>query len=151
MNKKLDIKEVLNNIDNNNVFYYKNLSEEERKSISPWVLMRYISSSSKYPEHYICYVNELVNKDFSSISKHQELQWMLLCMCGIGKKEFHPWIAPPKGIKKDKIEEFITKIYPHMKKQDIEIYKSINTVEDLILLAKNHGFSDQEITDIFGK
>src|ERR1700756_3326032 len=92
--------------------FYANLSDEHKKEISLWLLMRYMSSSQNNTEYHLMMVNDMVNHNFSSLSKHPELQWKLLAMCGTKRKQFHPWIAPPKGIKKNKLEEAILQFRP---------------------------------------
>jgi hypothetical protein len=90
--KLLDIKDVLSNLDCNNYEYYNNLSDDEKKEISSFVLMRFLSSSSgNYPEHYLLCVNDIVNYNFSILNKHPNLMWMSLALCGIGSKQYHPW------------------------------------------------------------
>ena len=58
---------------------------------------------------YIFMVNELFNKNFYDLTKHPELQWLLLSVCGSGKVEFY--IKPAKK-KKNKTENFIATITP---------------------------------------
>jgi len=143
---KLDLKQVLQKADCNDYGFYSKLEADEKKEISPWVLMRFMSScSGVYPEHYLLCVNDIVNCDFNTLSKHKELQWKLLSVCGVGNKQYHPWIAPGKGQKKNKIELFVLELYPHFKNDDIELFLLKHTVDDLILLAKQHGYSDDEI------
>ena len=55
------------------------------------------------------------------VSKHPELQWLLLSACGVGKIQFHPYLKPPNARKKkDKISNFLSDIYPHIKNDEIE-------------------------------
>ena len=92
-----------------------------------------------------------VNK-FIDVSKHPELQWLLMTAAGSGKVEFHPYIKPPNSKKKkDKVSEFVYSIYPNFKRDDIELFLLLNTREDLKELAKDHGYDDKTIADIFGK
>ena len=65
--------------------FYTNLNDEQRKAISLWVLMRWMSSSRGDAEQHLTLVNDVVNVDFSVISKHPELQWKLLALCGTSK------------------------------------------------------------------
>ena len=96
--------------------------------------------------------NELVNKDFMEVSKHPELQWLLLSACGVGKIQFHPYLKPPNARKKkDKISNFLSDIYPHIKNDEIELMLQINSKEQLKELAVAHGYDDKSIRDIFGK
>jgi len=158
MSKKpplIPIKEVLQAVDKKDRKWYASLSEERKKAFSPWMIQRYVSScqgSRKKQFHYIYFTNLLVNKNFMDISKHPELQWLLLTATGTGKVEFHPYIKPPNSRKKkDKISEFLCTIYPDLKSDEVELMLKINSIDDLIDLAKKYGYDDKEIKDIFRK
>jgi hypothetical protein len=94
-------------------------------------------------------VNDLVNHNFNVVSKHPELQWKLLSMCGTGKKQYHPWIAPPKGIKKNKIEEALVTHFPLLKDEDLEMLLNLNTQDDLEKFFKDNGYDDKTIKELF--
>ena len=86
------------------------------------------------------------------VSKHPELQWLLLSACGAGKVQFHPYVKPPNARKKkNKIFEFVSDLNPHMKAEDINLLIEFNTKEELKELAEAHGYDDKAINDIFGK
>jgi hypothetical protein len=145
----LTLKMELPAMDFCNKYFYRNLSAEHKKEISLWVLMRYMSSSQNHAEHHLMMVNDLVNNEFNSLKKHPELQWMLLSLCGTGREQFHPWIPPPKGIKKDRIEEALIQIYPLLKSDDIELLLKLNSKEELVELFKDNGLDDKTIKEIF--
>jgi hypothetical protein len=117
------------------------------------MMMRYASSvQGKDAAHYIYMTNELVNRDYSEVSKHPELQWLLLSACGVGKVQFHPYLKPPNAKKKkDKVSEFIYSIFPHMKGEEVDLLKQINSKDELKEYARSHGYDDKTIKDIFGK
>jgi hypothetical protein len=135
-------------IDNGDKKYYSTLSPEQKKDLSMWVMMRAVSSSKTHGEHFLMLVNELVNENFSVLSKHQELQWKLLCLCGIGK-QYHPWIAPPKKGKKDRIEEILIGLHPLLKSDDLDLLRSVNTNDELKSYFKDAGISDEDIKEAF--
>jgi len=136
-------------MDLGNKNFYRDLSDEHKKEIGIWVLMRFMSSSQNNAEHHIMMVNDLVNHNFNNLSKHPELQWKLLALCGTGKKQFHPWIAPPKGIKKNKVEAAILEHYPLLRDDELEMLLRINTQEDLEEFFKDNGYDDKTIKELF--
>lgn len=150
---QIPLKEIMAAIDKKDRNFYNNLSDEQKKAFSAWMMMRYCSSvQGRDAANYIYMTNELVNYQFSEVSKHPELQWLLLSACGIGKIQFHPYLKPPNSRKKkNKIFEFIYNIYPHMKAEDINNMIDINTKEELTEFAIAHGYDDKTIKDIFGK
>ena len=129
---QIPLKEIMAAIDKKDRNFYNNLSDEQKKAFSAWMMMRYCSSvQGRDAANYIYMTNELVNYQFSEVSKHPELQWLLLSACGIGKIQFHPYLKPPNSRKKkNKIFEFIYNIYPHMKAEDINNMIDINTKEE---------------------
>ena len=150
---QIPLKEIMAAIDKKDRNFYNNLSDEQKKAFSAWMMMRYCSSvQGRDAANYIYMTNELVNYQFSEVSKHPELQWLLLSACGVGKIQFHPYLKPPNSRKKkNKIFEFIYSIYPHMKAEDINNMIDINTKEELTEFAVAHGYDDKKIKDIFGK
>ncbi len=150
---QIPLKEIMAAIDKKDRNFYNNLSDEQKKAFSAWMMMRYCSSvQGRDAANYIYMTNELVNYQFSEVSKHPELQWLLLSACGVGKIQFHPYLKPPNARKKkNKVFEFIYSLFPHMKTEDINNLIDINTKEELKDLAKSNGYDDKSITEIFGK
>ena len=150
---QIPLKEIMAAIDKKDRNFYNNLSDEQKKAFSAWMMMRYCSSvQGRDAANYIYMTNELVNYQFSEVSKHPELQWLLLSACGVGKIQFHPYLKPPNARKKkNKVFEFIYSLFPHMKTEDINNLIDINTIEELKDLAKSNGYDDKSITEIFGK
>jgi len=136
-------------MDYRNKDFYKNLSEEHKKEISLWILMRYMSSSQSDADHHIIMVNEFVNANFSTLSKHPELQWKLLALCGTDKKQFHPWIPPPKKAKKNKLEEALILLNPLLKDDELEMLQKINTQADFEEYFRDNALDDKSIKEIF--
>ena len=142
-------------VDKKDKQYYNNLTDDQKKAFSAWMMMRYASSVQggvQEKSHYIYMVNELVNKNFSDISKHPELQWLLLSACGNGSVQYHPYLKPPNSRKKkDKVAEFISTLYPHYKNDEIELFVELNTKDELKQVAIDSGCTDKEVKEIFGK
>lgn len=135
-------------MDNCDMQFYNNLSDEHKKEISLWVLMRYMSSSQSNAAHHIIMVNDIVNHNYSSLTKHPELQWKLLALCGTKRKQFHPWIAPPRGVKKNKLEQAILVFFPLMKDSDLEFMQVINRRADWEEFFRDNGMDDKSIKDL---
>lgn len=145
---KLDIFRVINAIDNRNYEFYDNLSDEEKKEVSPYVLLRWISSvdgNRDIQEYYIEAVNELVNKDHWNLSKdHKALLWKLYASCGMGGKVKHQYIKAGGKEKANKIEKLLCEIYPAWKMSDIKLMASMMTKEDKNELFDKMGFDKKQ-------
>jgi hypothetical protein len=147
----VDVKSVMSALDRKDREFYTQQAEQEQKSISMWLMMRYASSAQgTLAPHYIIMINELVNKHFNELSKHPELQWLLMTASGAGKPQYHPYLKPPRSNRKrDRLTDLILRVYPGLNSQEVDLLKSINSTQDLIQLALDHGCTDKEIQEIF--
>ncbi len=148
----INLNQMLYNLDIGKKDWYENLDSEIKKTFSSYVAMRFASSikaSKILQETYIQNVNEFCNKDFSVLQKHSNdslLFWKLLCLCGVGKKMFHPWIKAPKGKgKKTKRIEFLQSLYPNYKNDEIDLLSNILDKDAIKQLARDSGLDDKEI------
>ena len=148
---QIPLNDVMLAIDRKNRSWYDNLTDEQRKAFSAWMMMRYASSvQGGNAASYLFMVNECVNKNFMDLNKHPELQWLLFTLCGSGKKEYHPYIKPPTSRKKkNKVAEWLSEQYPLMKADEITMLMEINDTEDFKSLAREGGMTDKEIKELF--
>ena len=146
----LPIKDQMQAIDRNDFDFYARLDDEHKKAFSPWITMRCASSAQGLAAyHYLLMVNDIVNVDFNLLKKHPELQWKLLAVCGQGKGVYHPWIAPIKRQKKSKLNEFLSKRYPTLSREELDLLVKINSEEDIKQLAQDMGLDEKEIKELF--
>ena len=143
MTQKLPIKDILAAIDMDAKSVWKELSDEEKKSISFWLLNRYVSNingNREKQELAVFKTNEYFNKNYMDVSKHQQLQWQLLCMSGAtGKIEFHPWMGfKQKNGDNNKAIKLLQQIYPNMKNDEVELLARLSTKKELKQLAEEH-------------
>jgi len=81
---KLPIKDVLAAIDMGARNVWDEISDDERKQVSFWLLNRYVSSiagNREKQELAIFKTNEYYNKNYMVVSKHQKLMWQLISLC----------------------------------------------------------------------
>lgn len=147
----IPLKTMLEAVDTNDFAFYSRLTEEQKKAFSPWMAMRYVSSATgNMTAHYLLMVNDIVNRDFSALKHHPDLQWKLLAVCGCGRPTFHPWIPPGKGKRKSsKVKDLLHSVYPQMGYDDIDLLAAINTEDDLRMLAEDMGMDAKDIKDLF--
>jgi hypothetical protein len=151
---KVDMfKEILPAIGRKNRNFYKNLPLEAQKSsvVNFWMVHRWATCPIKNKEHYILFVNELCNRNYSEISKHPELQWLLLSAIGIGPEQYRgQWVGTPSSrTKESKIDKFLLEVYPTISDDELTLLKETNTQDDFKDLAKDMGYNDKQILDIF--
>lgn len=148
---KLDLNVVLNALDRKDREFYTNLSDEEKKGYVPLILMRYMSSlkdQNSKSLYAVITTNDVVNIGFWSLTKHPELQHQLLCLTGIGGKQYRPWIPPSKKRSSGKINDFILGIYPEMNDDELLIFKSGFNNDSWAKFVKSSGVSDKEAKDL---
>jgi hypothetical protein len=143
----LDIKRELLAVDQKNYDFYDKLTDEEKKSFSPYVLMRYTSNvdSPEVQDEFLERTNEFVNKHHWSLSKnHKALLWKLFACVGIGIKTYHPYLKASSKEKAEKIEKLIAELYPAMKMGDIKLMASMMDKKDKDELFDKMGFDKKQ-------
>jgi hypothetical protein len=145
---KLDIKRELNALDSKNYNFYDNLSDEEKKAFSPYVLMRYASNvqgDRDIQEWFLEMTNECVNKHHWTLSKnHKPLLWKLFAATGAGVNCYHPYLAAGKKEKANKIEKLLAELYPAYKLSDVKLLASMMSPEDKEELFDKMGFDKKQ-------
>jgi hypothetical protein len=136
MSDKLNIANEMRQMDRKNRSFYRELTDEERKKFSNFLMLRWgsaVEGSRELQEFYVIALNERFNKHFFTLSKHPALQW--LCATTVSPNmgtPKHNWIAPKKkepgvsGIRKQ-----LAELYPHMKDDDIAVLASITTKKEI--------------------
>ena len=141
---KLSIQNEMTQFDRKNRAFYDNLTVEERKKFSNYLMIRWGSSiqgSAELQNYYLQSSNHYVNKRFFDINRHPKLQWLCATAVspGLGTQR-HQWIAPKKkeagasGVKKQ-----LAELYPHLKDDEIELMAKINTKKDIDAYIKELG------------
>ena len=144
----LDIKRELNSVDRKVYDFYDNLSDQEKKEFSPYILMRYVSNvqgDNDIQEWFIEMTNELVNKHHWVLSKnHKALLWKLFAATGAGVTCYHPYLKGASKEKAVKIEKLLCDLYPAMKMAEIKMLAKSMTKEDKIELFDKMGFDKKQ-------
>lgn len=152
---KLSLNNELAKLDTKARGFYDELDEEEKKKFSTYLMLRYSASvegDADLQEWYLRVTNERVNMNFFDLGKHPKLQWLLCTTVSPGMGKFrHYWQgAKKKDGSNNKAIKFLTKLYPHMKADELELLAEINDTKSLKALAKNMGMPDSEIKKELG-
>lgn len=147
---KLPLKDILAAIDMGAKEIWNELSEEEKKQISFYLLNRYVSSqkgSRDSQELAVFKTNEYYNKHFFTLQKHKKLLWQLLCLAGNTKKiQYHEWIGHKrKGSDNSKVAKLLRTLYPNKKEDEIELLAKISTKKEVLQLAKDNGIEEVKL------
>ena len=123
---KLSINNEMTQFDRKNREVYDELTDEERKKFSTYLMLRYgasVEGTADLQEWYLRVTNERMNTNFFDLGKHPKLQW--LCATAISPDMGamrHNWIAPKKkeaGLSAKR--KALMEIYPTYKDDEIDV------------------------------
>jgi len=151
MSNKLDIINEMAQLDLRNREFYDELTDEERKKFSTYLMLRWGSVVNGIPElqqYYLQAMNERVNKRFFDINKHPKLQWLLLTTVSpnMGKHR-HEWMAYSSKTTKNKRAQKLLELYPHIKTDEAELLSTQISDTDYKSMLVELGYSDKEIKE----
>ena len=144
MSDKLNIANEMRQLDRKNRNFYSELTDEERKKFSNYLMIRWAScveGSKEMQEFYLIATNERLNKHFFNISRHPALQWLCATAIspGMGTPR-HNWISPKKkeagasGIKRQ-----LAELFPAYKDDEIDLLAKLTTKKELDQYIRDHG------------
>ena len=147
MSDKLNIANEMRQFDCKNRNFYNELTDEERKKFSNYLMIRWgsaVEGSRELQEFYVIALNERFNKHFFALSKHPGLQWLCATTVspGMGTHR-HQWISPKKkdensanaGTKK---KQLMT-IFPNLKGSDVDVLSKLLSQKEIDTYFKNSG------------
>ena len=136
MSDKLNIANEMRQLDRKNRFFYDELTDDEKKKFSNFLMIRWgsaVEGSRELQEFYLISCNERFNKHFFDVSKHPKLQWLMATTVSpdMGTPR-HNWIAPKKkeagaSAKRKALQE----IFPNYKDDEIEVMMKITTQKEI--------------------
>jgi hypothetical protein len=146
MSDKLNIANEMRMFDRKVRTFYQDLTDEERKKFSTYLMIRWgsaVEGSRDLQEFYLISTNERLNKHFFAMSRHPKLQWLMATTVSpdMGTPR-HNWISPKKKEKTSTIRKKLVEIYPHLKDDEIDLLAEITDKKELDAYLKAHGDSD---------
>jgi len=142
--EKLSIQNEMFQFDRKNRQFYDELTPEEKKKFSNYLMIRWgsaVQGSRDLQEFYLISCNERLNKHFFAINRHPKLQW--LCATTVSPNmgtHRHPWIAPKKKEgNTSAVRKQLADLYPNMKSDELEVLASITTKKELDAYLKEMG------------
>jgi len=148
MSDKLNIKNEMRQLDRKNRNFYNELTDEERKKFSLFLMIRWgsaVDSSRELQEYYVQSCNHYLNKHFFNISKHPKLQWLCATAVspGLGTPN-HPWIAPKKkeagaSARRKQLQT----IFPTYKDDEIDVMMKIVSDKEIKEYQRQAGQDDK--------
>jgi len=138
MTDKLSIANEMAQFDSKNRQFFDELTDEERKKFSPFLMIRYgssVSGSRDLQEFYLIATNERLNKRFFAINttQHKKLQWLMATTVSPGLGNFrHNWISPRKKESgSGTIRKQLAELFPDLKDDELDLLAEITTKKEL--------------------
>ena len=144
MSDKLNIANEMRQFDRKNRNFYDELTAEEKKKFSNYLMIRWgsaVEGSRELQEFYVISCNERLNKHFFDVSKHPQLQWLMATSVspGMGTPR-HPWIAPrKKEAGASAKRKALMAMYPTYKDDEIDVMCAITTQKEIDAYSKDAG------------
>ena len=129
--------------------FYDELTDEERKKFSNYLMIRWgsaVQGAQELQEFYVIAANERLNKHFFACNRHPKLQWLMCTSVspGLGTQR-HQWIAPKKKeAGSNDIKKTLLEIYPTMKTADIETLAAMTDKKQLKAYLHEHGGTNKD-------
>lgn len=136
MSDRLNIANEMRQLDRKNRAFYDELTPEERKKFSNYLMIRWgsaVEGSRELQEYYVQSCNHYLNKHFFNIARHPKLQW--LCATAVSPNmgtPRHSWIAPKKkqaGLTAKR--RALMDMYPTYKDDEIDVMAQITTQKEI--------------------
>jgi hypothetical protein len=144
------IGEVLNAIDRKDRGFWSRLTDEQQKSLSFWLLMRYTSGATINTPLSVYLTNETVNLHFMDIPKdHPELRWLLYTVIGEGRSTRRQYQAGPKRNKASKVAQLFMDMNPLLKVDEAQTMVKLYSKSEIEDLAQQHGYTKAEIKQLW--
>lgn len=146
MSDKLNIANEMRELDRKNRQFYDELTAEEKKKFSTFLMIRWgsaVDGSSELQQYYVQSVNHYLNRHFFSMSRHPKLQWLMATAAspGLGTPR-HQWISTKKGTGNAKIKQ-LRILFPTLRDDELQVMAAITDDKTLKQYQKDHGDPDQ--------
>jgi hypothetical protein len=141
---KLNINNEMRQLDAKNRDFYDELTPEERKKFSTFLMVRWgsaVDGSQEIQEYYVQSTNHYLNKHFFSMHRHPKLQWLMATAVSPGMGAMrHNWIAPKKKeAGASALKKQLRELYPHFKDDEIDLMATLTDRKELAKLQRAHG------------
>jgi hypothetical protein len=144
MSDKLNIGNEMRQLDAKNRDFYDELTPEERKKFSTFLMVRWgsaVDGSREIQEYYVQSTNHYLNKHFFTMHRHPKLQWLMATAASPGMGAMrHNWIAPKKKeAGASAIKKQLRELYPHFKDDEIDLMAELTDKKEIAQLQRAHG------------
>lgn len=147
---KLDIFRLLTELDKRSYTYYDKLEEDQKKEVSPLILLRWMSSApvqNGQNVYYLLACNE-INKNLFKVNDKRVLVNSFASI-GLGRKVMHNWIKGGK-LQKSKmsaLEEELKKLF-NINHDEYKILLKDKGLERIKYILIQYGYNEKDIKSL---
>lgn len=131
---------TLKQIDNNDYQFYNELTDDEKRKIGPYILLKWLSFSNDAER--IKLINETANVYMFSLYKYPELMSKVLAASGTGKEEFYKFISPSKKVSTKLKSISVILKYHNISKDEANYMLDLYDMDEVIDMAESLGLHD---------
>ena len=129
--------------------FYDELTDEERRKFSNYLMIRWgssVSGSKEFQEYYLISTNERLNKHFFDLGKHPKLQWLCATAVSPGMGiQRHNWISMKKKESSNSdIRKQLAELFPNLQDDSLDLMATLNTQKDINQYSKQLGLETKK-------
>lgn len=143
--RALDIFWLLGQLDRKNFNLWSELTEEQRKEVSPYVILRWLMGTDE-PEQLIK-LAELANSSLFDLADKKELMLMVLAASTVGGPKRYSWVTPKGAAKSGRAVQLIAQTYRMPLKHATDV-RPLFAAADIVALAEAQGWQKDELKDL---
>lgn len=142
MSEKLEIFDVLKEIDKRNINFYDNLGDDKKKQFVPLLTMRWLSSGTATDT---VLQNAILNPMVFRAHRHPSLLYKLMVATSDGKSRRYHWIKKKSKDKSAPLSVGVVSTYYQCSKKDAIRYKKRLSVDDILEMAEELGYDKEQV------
>lgn len=138
--KGLDLFESLNNLSNADIAWFNSLSQTDKKSLAPVVVMRWLTGCSDKTQ--VQFINHFVNPYVFSLYNHPDLLFKLMMASSTGSSKRYHWLKKGPQTKKAEKEMQIIMQYCNIGYREAREYYPMLNEDDIKMMTDELGVND---------
>lgn len=144
--KKVDIFEVMKNLERGNLDVWSQLTDDEKKAISPFMLLEWLTSTDD-PRQIVLH-NEFTNKYLFSLDQHPELLLKIMAVCTSRYQHRYKWKKKKKKAGSRSLSVEVISEHQGINKRRAREALNIFDQNDVIEMATSLGYQKDDLKKI---
>jgi len=154
---KIELNRLFSAVNQKNRKWWNTLNSDQQTKFGGWLYNRYLSVANTrvadLTRYYVLAVNQHVNRNFSALKRHPQLQYLLYTTVPFqGGEAAHQYVKPLPIMKKsgkDNRAEVLAELYTEMKIDDVVTWAELMTDDELREELESWGMNDRDIQKAF--